>query len=252
MPEVSALLQQVGAVLLELRQQPIGGEWHGEQLRTQADRIVHELLVQGLERIRPGLACISEEDEHGQISERPDEYWLIDPIDGTRSLAEGFDGFVSQVALMRQGRPVAGWIHAPALAQMYLARKGGGATLNGQPLHLRPDGGLHCLTDNYPQPRGLAARAMVGLGIGNYLECGSIALKICRVADGSADVFVKDVTVRHWDIAPAQLVLEEAGGWLSDMTGAAPHYHGSYQVQGLVATANPDQWQQVVSWLRTE
>lgn len=252
MPEVSALLHQVGAVLLDLRRKPIGGEWHGEQLRTEADRIAHELLVQGLERIRPGLVCISEEDEDGQTGERPDEHWLVDPIDGTRSLAEGFDGFVTQVALMRGGQPEQGWIYAPALGQMYLAGKGRGATLNGRRLRRESDAPITCLTDNYPRPRGLASRLMAGLGIDRYLECGSIALKICRVADGSADVFAKDVTVRHWDLAPAQLVLEEAGGCLSDLAGAVPVYRGSYQVQGLLATANHGQWQQVQSWLRTE
>lgn len=252
MAEVTLLLRRLGAELLELRRKPIAGEWHGEQLRTDADRIAHDMLVEGLERVRPGLPCISEEDEEGQTSDRPDEHWLIDPIDGTRSLAEGFDGFVSQVALMRAGRPEQAWIHAPALAQTYLASRGQGATLNQRRLPRRSGLPIACLTDNYPQPRGLAARVMAGMAIDRYLECGSIALKICRVADGSADIFVKDVTVRHWDLAPAQLVLEETGGCLTDLAGVPPTYSGSYQVAGLVAAAGQSQWRQVLEWLRAQ
>jgi 3'-phosphoadenosine 5'-phosphosulfate (PAPS) 3'-phosphatase len=78
------------------------------------------------------------------------------------------------------------------------------------------------------------------LGVRRYVECGSIALKICRVADGTADLFVKDVVVRDWDLAPAHLVLLAAGGILTDFRGEAIVYRGGMEKYGLVATASQD------------
>ena len=151
--------------------------------------------------VRP--SCVSEEDAGSQTGERPDAYWLIDPIDGTRSFVEGSSpGFVTQVALMRHGVPVEAAVFCPPLDLLYTARRGAGAALNGSRLSLDQTPGLAKLIDNYPQPREIAAAVVEAFGIPDYIKPGSIGLKICRIADGTADLFVKDVVVRDWDVAP--------------------------------------------------
>ena len=184
------------------------------------------MSVYGTELLRlADIPIVSEEDVASQSSDRPTEYWLVDPIDGTASFASGYDGFVCQAAWMRDGHPWLASVYVPALDRVYLAERGMGATMNGRPIAVRPvDMRQLTLVDNYPEPRGVAKRLFRDLHFSKYLESGSIGLKICLVADGAADVFVKDVTVKDWDIAAPHLVLQEAGGVLTQFTGQTFEY----------------------------
>ncbi len=237
--QIAHILGRLGGELLAWRADgPVNGSWQGSQLKTKADRAAHRFLSSELACLDPAIPVISEEDESGHRADRPQRYWLVDPIDGTASYAENYDGFVTQVALMEDGGPVLAAIEAPALGLSYLAERSAGAAMNGRRLSTenRADDHTLCLTDNHPEPRGRAAEAYRALGFGRYLESGSIALKICRVADGSADLFFKDVTVRDWDIAAPALVLTEAGGALTDLKGRPFRFAGSFDNPGLVAT----------------
>ncbi len=249
--QVENLLRQAGAELMEWRQWGMDrGRWEGDQLKTLADENMHRRLKAGLAEIAPDLPCVSEEDAVSQTGERPDYYWLIDPIDGTRSFVEGFPGFVTQVAMMRHGTPVEAAVFCPPLDLLYTARRGAGAALNGSRLSLDQTPGLTKLIDNYPQPRGIAAAVMEAFGIPNYVESGSIGLKICRIADGTADLFVKDVVVRDWDVAPGQLILQEAGGVLTELEGRQFSYEGGFAKHGLIATRTRPDADQLTAWGR--
>lgn len=246
---LAVVVEEVGRMLLEMRDaNQTHGHWEGTQFKAEADLRAHALLSQKLGDIDPSIPVISEEDIASQGGERPDRYWLIDPIDGTASFAGGFPGFVTQAALIVDCRPVLAAICAPAFGQLYLAEHGGGASLNGQrlaPLRL-PQRRL--LIDNYPQPRGTALTVFAALDCTGYVECGSIALKICRVADGTADLFFKDVAIRDWDIAAPDLVITEAGGILRLIDGEVPGYSGAWEHGGLIAAADPSLVQAFLGW----
>jgi len=94
------------------------------------------------------------------------------------------------------------------------------------------------LIDNYPEPRGIADALVKRLPATGYVECGSIGLKACRVADGTADLFVKDVVIRDWDIAPADLILQEAGGCITNVDGHDLRYDGASKIHGVIAAVN--------------
>lgn len=239
--KVSSLLTQVGERILTWRERSIStGRWEGTQLKTAADFEAHRMLARGLTEIL-SVPCISEEDaaSHGPV--RHDTHWLLDPIDGTASFAEGYSGFVTQVALMVSGRPVLGVVHAPALDLTYRAERSGRATCNGAPIYCTPSVQRRpILVDNYPEPRGVSRMVYDKLGCENYLESGSIGLKICRIADGSADIFVKDVTIRDWDVAPGELILSRAGGFLLTMSGDPIPYQGLFERRGLIAAGNQE------------
>jgi len=247
---LSNILSDVGLTLTELRSRgPIEGSWvDPSQFKAQADRIAHDLLIHALGAITPGVATVSEEDlSHDH--ERPSEYWLIDPIDGTASYAGGFDGFVTQVALMKGNAPILAAVHAPALGLTYLAEKNQGASLNGQRLKVAagdPDRVL--LIDNYPEPRASALAAFQDLSMTGYVESGSIALKICRIADGTADLFFKDVTLRDWDVAPAELILSEAGGLMTGIDGAPFLYVGDWVKPGVIAARSEVLLERFQAW----
>jgi 3'-phosphoadenosine 5'-phosphosulfate (PAPS) 3'-phosphatase len=239
--EVSAsaigdVLRGVGARLVAWQEEsPRGGVRVGDQLKTEADRRAHVLLSRALRELAE-LPVVSEEDDASLAGARRSRYWLIDPLDGTASWAEGYRTYVTQAALMDEGRPKVAGVFAPALGLLYLASRDGGATLNGQAITAKAAGAASLvLIDNTPEPRGVTRRVFDELACTGYLESGSIGLKICRVADGTADLFVKDVAVRDWDVAPGDLVLNEAGGALATLDAEAFDYDGSFEKRGLVA-----------------
>jgi fructose-1,6-bisphosphatase/inositol monophosphatase family enzyme len=236
--ELKNILKAVGSGLLRW-QGRAGGEWQGAQLKTEADREAHQALSCALTGLL-NVPVLSEEDPESHAAIRPEKYWLIDPIDGTASLAGGFDGFVTQAALMENGEPVLAAVYAPALEWMYTAEKGGGAFLNGSRIRVAADPSRLILVDNYPEPKGTAAEMMKALACTGYLESGSISLKILRVADGSADLFFKDVVVRDWDVGAPWLILKEAGGTLAAVDGKPYRFSGNLEKQGLIAARCPE------------
>ena len=98
-----------------------GGVWNNGELKTEADKYAHNLLVDALIKLEE-IPIISEEDPASHVSHRPDRYWIIDPIDGTRSLVDGFPGWVTQVALVVHGQAVSAVIYAPDLDLLYVAK----------------------------------------------------------------------------------------------------------------------------------
>jgi len=237
--ELALAMRQVGAMVLKCRQEGnLGGKWEGTQFKANADLIAEECLREKLQHIAD-IPIISEENISSQLVDRPPKYWLIDPIDGTASFAQGFSGFVCQAALIRDGQPWLAAVFAPALERLYLAERGMGATINGQPIGVKLANLQQLsLIDNYPQPKGVAENLFRDLHCSDYIESGSIGLKICLVAEGTADIFVKDVCVRDWDVGAPHLVLQEAGGVLTQFTGEDFDYQGKYEKCGLVVTSS--------------
>jgi 3'(2'), 5'-bisphosphate nucleotidase/myo-inositol-1(or 4)-monophosphatase len=247
--ELSKVVKTIGYNLLEWRDCNFAnGEWKGTQFKSQADFLAHDLLVHDLRCITPGIPIISEEDSNSWLDTRPDCYWLIDPIDGTASFAQGYSGFVTQAALVVRGDPHLAAVYAPVSDSLYVAEREKGAFLNEKRLHCMQEQDINTLIDNYPEPRGVTLLAYRALGIQNYIECGSISLKICKVADNSADLFFKDVIVRDWDLAAPQVILEEADGKLTDIHGHRITYTDSYKKAGLVAACSHRIAMRLVSW----
>lgn len=231
------IVRAVGLQIKELRDtKACTGEWHGAQLKTEADLIAHRLLVNKLREINRDIPVVSEEDPESMRWNRAERYWLIDPIDGTASLAGGFSGYVTQVAMIEAGTPVLAAIYAPENDEMFYAEKSKGAFLNDQRLLLARTRKEKVLIDNYPDPRGLARKVFDELNFDSYIESGSISLKICRIADSTADLFVKDVVVRDWDVAAPHLILTEVGGCLRTILNKEYYYQDSYEKPGIVAS----------------
>lgn len=227
---------RIGDDLLSWREQGgKSGHWEGTQFKAEADARAHNAWVSELAKIAPEIPVLSEEDANGWSGPRPGRYFLIDPIDGTASYAHGFAGFVTQVALIERSTPTCAVVNAPMLKLTWHAVAREGAFLNGKRLQVAQSGDRLLVIDNYPEPRGIAATLVKDLPATGYVECGSIALKACRVADGTADLFVKDVVVRDWDLAPCDLILRETGCTLTDAHGARIAYAGGPEKHGVIA-----------------
>ncbi|PSL00650.1 3'(2'),5'-bisphosphate nucleotidase [Murinocardiopsis flavida] len=252
---VARAVRDVGVLLREWRSdsRAVSGVWDGLQFKARADSMAHEALSERLRAIEPGTPVVSEEDPASILAPRPPRYWLIDPIDGTASYAHGFPGYVTQAALIDASRPVLAAVYAPEPDIGYRAVRGLGATANGRALPrlgaAPPGSGV--LIDNTPAPTGVARAAYAMFGYTDYAECGSIALKLCRIAEGSAHLFVKDVPVRDWDIAAPHLLLHETGGSLRRLDGTPFDYSGGYEHTGLIGAADPATGAAVAEWHRS-
>ena len=142
--QIIFVLEFVGEKIIDWRDNPEVKKIHSEKgFKTKADLRAHQIICEKLNDIFPGTDIISEED-FSHSDKRPDAYWIIDPIDGTSSWYNGFDGFVTQVAYIENDVPVFGAIHAPVLKKTWSALKGQGAYMNGEILpKLKESSAIH-------------------------------------------------------------------------------------------------------------
>ncbi|WP_417277132.1 inositol monophosphatase family protein [Castellaniella sp.] len=226
------LMEEVGAQIASWKNSAELRFLHSEvDFKTEADQRAHGLISEGLSCLYPGVAIISEESK-AFPGARPDRYWLIDPIDGTASWYHGFSGYVTQAAYIENGVPLFGIIHAPLMKRTWTALRGGGAFLDGSPLRMLASCDRLVIADNTPKPHGIARDMVVALQATGYVESGSLGLKSVLVADGTIDLFVKDVCVRDWDVAPAAVILREVGGHLLLSNGSQYVFDGAFEKPG--------------------
>lgn len=189
---------------------------------TDADIAIDRLLAARLRAARPDYGWVSEESDDGLAPRR--RSFLVDPIDGTRDFVRGRDGYAISIAIVERGELVAGVLCAPARRQLFLARRGGGATLNDRPIRVT---GTTSLTGaRLPvDPSAFSARIWAEPWAGVAVEKpNAIALRIAKVANGEADALFDGRPARALDIAAAVLILTEAGGVVSDHEGALPSF----------------------------
>lgn len=243
-------VRSAGAALLELRGTITGVEAAGGQLKTSADLAAEGWVLGMLEGSFRGEPMLAEERfEHaGTPWPSARDYWTVDALDGTRSFVEGFDGFCVQVAYISGGLPVLGAIAEPVTGAVYAAAHGAGAwRLAGtaERLHVAPTTvlapGVRYVDSTRPDgPVG----ALVTRHAGVMVECGSVGLKICRVAEARADLYAKRFRYKLWDVAPGEILLREAGGALStwdgtpiDFAGTRTHYDTVLAIPTALAAA---------------
>ena len=246
-------LYQCGEILIDLyRNGKTSGIWVGDQFKADADRIAHDFLSNQIHSAFPNIPVVSEEDDRS-IEKKHNEYFIIDPIDGTASFAHGFSGWVTQIAYVKNEIPVLSGIYAPVSDEYFEAEKNHGAYCNKQQLEIcGTRDKIRAIIDNYPQPKGITLEILNDLNISSYIESGSIALKICRIADNTADLFFKEIEPKDWDLAAPKLILEEAGGILSDANGSKIKLgQGNRHHHGLIATKNMAMLEKVATWYRS-
>lgn len=232
---IAALGHKTGAAILSFYGQP--ERYHIQQKSnhtplTAADLAAHELLVRELPRIID-LPCLSEESDAAVHHNPPGDYWLIDPIDGTREFIENTGQFCIAIARIRQGRPTLGFIYAPVSGDYWYALHGQGAYQtdacgNTRRLQCRPAATPPTIITARPG-LGQRMRAYLSDNFGDYRHiCRGSALKFCAIAEGDADLYPKlTPTTSQWDIAAGDILLHEAGGGLRLLGNHLAQYGGS-------------------------
>lgn len=189
---------------------------------TAADLAAHRLIEARLRELAPGLPVLSEEGADIPYATRRQwpQYWLVDPLDGTREFIKRNGEFTVNIALIDGQEAVLGVVHAPALGVTYGARRGGGAWkwADAQPLriHARPRAATPpCVAASRSHGSSRIQAYLDALGEHTRLSMGS-ALKSCLVAEGAADLYPRLGPTSEWDTAAAQCIVEEAGGFVTD------------------------------------
>ena len=193
-------------------------------LVTQADVACQKAILQIIKKNFPEHDFLAE--ENGLKSTGSDWKWVIDPIDGTTNYAHTMPHFSVSVALAHKNDIVLGGVYDVCMDELFLARKGKGATLNGKKIHVSRVRKLQdaLLVTGFPYEREKRMDELLARFKRFILSChdirrlGSAALDICWVAAGRFDGYWED-SLNPWDISAGKLILEEAGGKVTDYRG---------------------------------
>ncbi len=213
---------------------------------TEADLAVNKYLCDHLMAARPDYGWLSEEttDDPARLDRRT--VFIIDPIDGTVAFLKNRPHFTICAGIVTDGRPVCGVVYNPVSDELYSARIGAGAHRNGTPIHVVAN---HLLQDCAM----LGDRTQLGCAPFPAMHVqnrNSVAYRVVLVADGSADASVSLTPKRDWDLAAADIILHEAGGRLTDTSGAVLTYNRPVTKQASLVAANPQLNAEIVSLLR--
>lgn len=189
---------------------------------TEADVAIEEVLRKAIDETYPEDAVIGEEG--GTAGDpKADRRWIIDPIDGTKNFRRGIPIFATLIALEEKGNIVAGVVSAPALNTRWYARRGGGAFRDGAKISVSKvkeiaiaeiaSGGIRTIAQAGLEEKfaALCKQAARHRGFGDFWGH-------CLVAQGSLDVMF-DPEVNLWDLAALKVIVEEAGGTMTSVTG---------------------------------
>lgn len=207
---------------------------------TEADLAVNDLLMSNLRAARPHYGWLSEESEDSTDRLNHDTVFIVDPIDGTRNFVEGGRTWAISLAVAHQGQVTAAAIYLPLRDKMYSAAKGMGTTLNrsrvtvASPSPTRTATVLAAVANLEPHhwPGGVPRLTRH--------HRPSLAYRLSLVGEGRFDGMLTLRPSWEWDIAAGALVVSEAGGQITDRTGAALRFNNENpMLNGVVAAAKP-------------
>jgi 3'(2'), 5'-bisphosphate nucleotidase len=215
---------------------------------TAADRAADEVILAALTAAFPSVPIVSEESIEAWAAGQPGpDYLLVDPLDGTREFLAGRDEYTVNIALVRAGVPVVGVVAAPALGLVWRGAAGRAERLAvsaageaGAPVAIRtrawPAGGCSAaVSRSHFEPA--SAAFLEKFAPVTPVSCGS-ALKFCRVAEGTADVYPRLAPTSEWDVAAGHALVVAAGGTVTAPDGSPLAYGRSaegFRVPGFVA-----------------
>jgi len=224
---------------------------------TEADLVVQQRIAGELRIHWPDTEFLGEEmpaAEQDALLHPGKPLWCLDPLDGTGNFAAGIPFFSVSLALLAQGRTVAGIVYDPVRDECFAALHSQGAWLNDTALcTVRAGVTLQqatALVDFKRLPRELAVRLVTGIPYASQRSFGSVALDWCWIAAGRCHVYLHG-RQNLWDYAAGQLVLQEAGGLSMTLSGE-PVFVNALQPRSAVAALDADLFGEWIRWLDIE
>lgn len=217
---------------------------------TEADLACNDLLLDVLRGARPDYGWLSEETKDNAADRSQQRVFVVDPIDGTLAFVRGESGFCVSVAVIEEGRPIAGAVYNPNFDALLTARKGGGAQLNGAPVSVTDAPSLAC---GMIGQKDVFARANVQ----HWPEIrlidavpNAMAWRLSLVAAGEWDATVALNDKSDWDLAAASLIIEEAGGVVTDRAGRPLVFNRESVIQKGAVAAGAERHPLIMERLR--
>ena len=239
-------VREAGALALSL---------HGTELKnwikgasspvSEADIAVNDLLEARLRAATPDYGWLSEESADDEARLGKELVWIVDPIDGTRAYLAGRDDWCVSVALVEGASPVLAAVYAPVSDEFFFAMRGQGAQRNDVALHATS--GVELDFSRMAGPKPLVQRLSPSTDdITLHPRIGSLALRLCRVADGGLDAAFAGGQSRDWDLAAANLIVQEANGKMTALSGDPILYNRREVVHGILVAAGRDRHARIV------
>lgn len=213
---------------------------------TEADRAANQIITDRLEVLSPSYPIISEEgDIEGALAEDSNRYWMVDPLDGTKEFVKGLPEYTVNIALVEEGEPILGVILIPESGVLYHAvhSKGAWKSESGdaptERVGVKKDADELTAVVSRSHSGEETERMLRELNVDKTLKRGS-SLKICAVAEGKADVYVRPAPTYLWDTAAGTAILRQAGGYTAGLPARPYDPHNGLKLQRYAACATRD------------
>jgi myo-inositol-1(or 4)-monophosphatase len=231
------IAREAGALVANYLERRVPFETKGEfDLVTAADRASEKLIVERLRSHFPTHAIVAEEG--GGVDSASEYCWFVDPLDGTTNFAHSFPFFNVTLGLAQAGEVIAGVVFDPVRQELFTAERGSGAYLNNRRIHVSsaPRISSSLASTGFPSRKrhhniNIHFYYQLAMASHGVRRTGSAALDLAYVAAGRLDFFW-EFGLKPWDMAAGTLLVQEAGGRISDMQGAA---HSLTQSDHLLA-----------------
>ena len=247
---LAATVREAGALALSKFQTDLRSWTKGASSPvSEADIAVNNLIERRLRVATPDYGWLSEEsaDDKARLSQK--RVWIVDPIDGTRSYLAGREDWCVSVALVEDDAPVLAAVFAPVTDEFFFAVRGGGAMLHEAPIRARS--GTAFDFSRVAGPKPIVER--LGLprdGTAIHPRIGSLALRLCRIGDGTLDIAFAGGQSRDWDLAAADLIVHEAGGRMTMLSGEPIGYNRPDVTHGVLVAAGRDRHASIIEHFR--
>jgi myo-inositol-1(or 4)-monophosphatase len=216
---------------------------------SEADIATNDLIEKRLRPATPDYGWLSEESADDVVRLDKARAWIVDPIDGTRGYLAGREDWCVSVALVENGLPLLAAVFAPVTDEFFFAARGQGATLNDSPICATS--GIDIDFSRMVGPKALVGQLNQGADeIALHPRIGSLALRLCRVADGKLDAAFAGGQSRDWDLAAANLIVQEANGNMTALSGDPILYNSRDVTHGVLVAAGRDRHAHIVEYFR--
>ena len=216
---------------------------------SEADIAVNDLLENKLRSATPDYGWLSEESADDEARLGKSLVWIVDPIDGTRGYLAGREDWCVSVALVENTSPVLAAVFAPASDEFFFAARGQGAARNDAAVHATA--GTEMDFSRVAGPKPLVERLNRSSDeITLHPRIGSLALRLCRVAEGRLDAAFAGGQSRDWDLAAANLIVQEANGNMTALSGDRILYNRRDVTHGVLVAAGRDRHASIIEHFR--
>jgi len=225
--EIVNIAKEAGDIIMKIYKRDFTIEYKEDKSPlTEADLASHHVIIKGLEKFN--IPIMSEEGKEIPYEKRKEweYYWCIDPIDGTKEFIKKNGEFTVNIALIYKKSPILGVVYAPALGDMYKAKKSEGAFKNSQKLPLK--------TNKNPKEllRVVASKSHLSEETQDFIDklktknieqiSKGSSLKLCMVAEGEADIYPRLAPTMEWDTAAADAIVRESGKMIYQFEDSLP------------------------------